>query len=209
MGAVYVPTKTADHDPSVVLFWVQLGEFTGGHVAGVTVYRDSYRSNSVITVVGTPYSAYSLDGWKLNDTVIPNAEGLGVFSFNLKTNTVVTPLFTPVKTEIVKARQRYPWNNLVDIDYSVAESDAKDYRLVFFAEFVDDGGTPRKIQLMSFVDNAGKDVSGKYVPERLGARAALRRTGSHRVTWDSAKDGVRLKGKTVRFSLIACEGDER
>jgi hypothetical protein len=112
-------------------------------------------------------------------------------------------------TQIIRVRQRYPWNNLVDIDYTVAEKDAIDYRLVFIATYTDDNGEEKTLQLKSFVKNSGKNEQGKFEEQRLGQKRDLRVDGSHRVTWDSAKDGVRLKNKTIHFRLLACEGDER
>ena len=113
-----------------------------------------------------------------------------------------------METKIIRVRQRYPWNNLVDIDYSVAEKDAVDYRLVFVASF-ETNGTPVRMQLKSFIDNAGKNAQGMYTPQRLGEKRDLRKAGEHRATWDSAADGVRLKDGTFTIQLMACEGDER
>jgi hypothetical protein len=45
--------------------------------------------------------------------------------------------------------------------------------------------------------------------QRLGDRWDLHRAGDHRVTWDSAADGVELKGKKVHYRALACEGNER
>ena len=129
-----------------------------------------------------------------------------MFTFRvIKDDTVITPLFQPVITGITAARQRYPWNNLVDIDYMITEEDAVDYRLVFVATFEEDG-TNRTVQLKSFVSN----TDGR-TPISLGTKdnEYLRQSGEHRVTWDSAADGVELKNKNVRLRLMACEGTER
>ena len=194
--------------PQVTLFWVELGNFTGGRVSGVTIYRDSYQSNAVVTVHAYPDSAHYLDGWIINNVKQPDSEQKYIYSFPVTTNITITPIFTPVETKIIRVRQRYPWNNLVDIDYSVAEKDAVDYRLVFVASF-ETNGTPVRMQLKSFIDNAGKNAQGMYTPQRLGEKRDLRKAGEHRATWDSAADGVRLKGGTFTIQLMACEGDER
>ena len=110
----------------------------------------------------------------------------------------------PVETRIIRARQRYPWNNLVDIDYTVSEKDAIDYRLVFTVTYEDENGATRTVQLKSFVKNADGET-----PQRLGQKPDLRKAGEHRVTWDSAADNIRIKGKNVQLRLMACEGDER
>jgi hypothetical protein len=119
------------------------------------------------------------------------------------TDIVITPIFQPVETTIINARQRYPWNNLVDIDYTVAETNAVRYRLVFTATYEENGVT-NTIQLKTFRLNA--DVRET---QRLGNRLDLHRSGEHRVTWDSAADGVDLKGKEVFYHAMACEGEER
>ena len=210
IGAVAVKVKTVDAEvEDVVLFTVQLGDFTGGRVSGVTVYKDSYRSNSVVTVHGFPDSAHYLDGWIINDVLQPDSAQQYIFSFTVTTNIIIKPVFTPVETKIIRVRQRYPWNNLVDIDYSVSEKDAVDYRLVFIATFTDENGEVQTLQLKSFVKNAGRNSEGQFEEQRLGWKQDLRKAGEHRVTWDSAKDGVRLKNTPISFKLMACEGDER
>lgn len=209
IGASAVTQKSVDDTkPEVTLFLVKLGDFTGGRVSGVTVYGDSYRSNTVVTVHGYPDSAHYLDGWIINGVKQPDSEQKYIYSFAVTTNITITPIFTPVETRIIRVRQRYPWNNLVDIDYSVAEKDAIDYRLVFVASFVTNG-VPVRMQLKSFIDNAGKNAQGMYTPQRLGEKRDLRKAGEHRATWDSAADGVRLKDGEFSIQLMACEGDER
>ena len=206
IGAVTVEPPTNPETPQGPgTFWVQLGDFTGGKVSGVTIYKDSYISNSAVTVHAVADSAYYLGGWEINSNKVENSSHKYIFTFRVVTNTVITPLFLPVKTEITGAKQRYPWNNLVDIDYMITEEDAVDYRLVFLAKF-NEGGTERTVQLKSFVDN----TDGR-TPKTIGAEGNghLRKSGRHRVTWDSAADGVELKGKEVRFRLMACEGTER
>jgi hypothetical protein len=185
------------------VFEVRLGSFTGGKVSGVTVYGDSYVSNSVVTVHAVANSAHYLNGWIINGERVPDSEQKYIFSFSVVTNILITPIFNPVITQIYRARQRYPWNNLVDIDYSVAETNAVKYRLVFLATY-EDNGTNCTIQLKHYRKNA--DVS---VVQRLGEREDLHRAGDHRVTWDSAADGVDLKGKRVHYRILACEGEER
>ena len=206
-GGVSVIEKEEERE-DITLFVVKLGEFTGGRVSGVTVYNDSYRSNSVVTVHGIPDSAHYLDGWIINGEKVHDSEQQYIFSFTVNCDITITPIFTPVETKIIRVRQRYPWNNLVDIDYSVSEKDAVDYRLVFIASYTEDGTNATK-QLKSFVKNSGKNEQGKFEEQRLGWKADLRKAGEHRVTWDSAKDGVRLKGAPISLQLMACEGDER
>ncbi|MBO5648009.1 MAG: hypothetical protein J6S30_04545 [Kiritimatiellae bacterium] len=204
MGAATVePLKNPQAPSKPGVFLVKLGTFTGGQVSGVTIYGDSYISNSLVTVHAQPESAHYLNGWDINGTIEPESAQKLVFSFLVTTNITLTPIFQPVITQIYRARQRYPWNNLVDIDYSVAETNAVKYRLVFLATYEEDGVT-NTIQLKTFRKNA--DVSQI---QRLGDRHDLHRAGDHRVTWDSAADGVELKGKKVYYRALACEGEER
>ena len=206
-GGVSVIEKEEERE-DITLFVVKLGEFTGGRVSGVTVYNDSYRSNSVVTVHGIPDSAHYLDGWIINGEKVHDSEQQYIFSFTVNCDITIIPIFTPVETKIIRVRQRYPWNNLVDIDYSVSEKDAVDYRLVFIASY-EEGGTNVTKQLKSFVKNSGKNEQGKFEEQRLGWKPDLRKAGEHRVTWNSAKDGVRLKDTPISLRLMACEGDER
>ena len=209
IGASGVPViEKEEAREDITLFIVKLGDFTGGRVSGVTIYNDSYRSNSVVTVHGIPDSAHYLDGWIINGEKVRDSEQQYIFSFTVNCDITITPIFTPVETKIIRVRQRYPWNNLVDIDYSVSEKDAVDYRLVFIASYTENGTNVTK-QLKSFVKNSGKNEQGRFEEQRLGWKQDLRKAGEHRVTWDSAKDGVRLKGAPVALQLMACEGDER
>ena len=209
IGASRVPVIEKEEErEDITLFVVKLGEFTGGRVSGVTIYNDSYRSNSVVTVHGIPDSAHYLDGWIINGEKVHDSEQQYIFSFTVNCDITITPIFTPVETKIIRVRQRYPWNNLVDIDYSVSEKDAVDYRLVFIASYTENGTNVTK-QLKSFVKNSGKNEQGRFEEQRLGWKQDLRKAGEHRVTWDSAKDGVRLRGAPIALQLMACEGDER
>ena len=204
IGAITVEPKIDEETPPPPgVFEVRLGSFTGGQVSGVTIYGDSYISNSLVTVHASANSAYYLNGWMINNEVVPDTAQQYIFSFSVWTNITLVPLFQPVITQIYRARQRYPWNNLVDIDYSVAETNAVKYRLVFLATYEENGIT-NTIQLRTFRRN--DDVSQT---QRLGDRWDLHRAGDHRITWDSAADGVELKGKKVHYRALACEGNER
>jgi hypothetical protein len=205
LGAASVaPIKNQVKPPDPGMCLVKLGSFTGGKVSGVTVYGDSYISNSIVTVHAVANSGYYLNGWKINDKVMPDTAQQYIYSFPVSYEiTTITPIFQPVQTQIHRVRQRYPWNNLVDIDYSVAETNAVRYRLVFLATYEENGVT-NTIQLKTFRKNV--EV---HETQRLGAREDLHRSGEHRVTWDSAADGVELKGKKVYFKALACEGEER
>ena len=202
-AATVIPLKNPEKPLEPGVFLVKLGQFTGGKVSGVTKYGDSYLSNSVVTVHAVAESAHYLNGWMINDKVMEDTAQQYIYSFTVNTNITLTPIFLPVVTQIYRARQRYPWNNLVDIDYSVAETNAVRYRLVFLATYEENGVT-NTIQLKTFRKNANVNQT-----QRLGDREDLHRAGDHRVTWDSAADGVELKGKKVFYRALACEGEER
>ena len=203
-AATVVPIKNQVKPPEPGMCLVKLGSFTGGKVSGVTVYGDSYISNSIVTVHAVANSAHYLNGWMINGEVMPDTAQQYIYSFPVSYQiTTITPIFLPVQTQIYRVRQRYPWNNLVDIDYSVAETNAVRYRLVFLATYEENGVT-NTIQLKTFRKNANVDET-----QRLGDREDLHRSGDHRVTWDSAADGIELKGKKMYFRALACEGEER
>ncbi len=190
-----------------------------GHGDGVSIFGETCYSGTVFTVYAHPQSAHYFVGWYTNaftgvyDEIGPErtateyadlSRGRTVWSFTVSGNTVVTPDFTMAQPMILKARQRYPWNGLIDIDYFV-DADAVKYRLLFFASFTDDRTGEKKIvQLKSFVDN--KNIS-KVI--RLNTDDTYRSPGWHRVTWDANKDGVANYSRNVTYRVITVPGGER
>lgn len=132
--------------------------------------------------------------------------------------------FEKVEFKLLRAKQRYPWNNLVDIDYFIGGGDVENAgavygRLAFFVEYTGDDGRRVKKQLRTFRDNAKIRYNGPSAdaaqawpegddPILLEARADLRTPGYHRVTWDANADGVAIfEKKGVTFTLVACEAN--
>ena len=87
-----------------------------------------------------------------------------------------------------KVQQRYPWNGLVDIDYSVAYADGEtpldpvDDKLVF--TFVDESVTPFVSNVVKYAEDTVPTVSGSY-----------------RATWDANLEGVTWRSDKVRMLL--------
>lgn len=83
----------------------------------------------------------------------------------------------------VTARQRWPWNGLVDIDYTITGSDTEDTAI---AVKVTDGDTGKVYTPTNFLE----------VPPTVAGR--------HRITWSTEADGLNLiaSNVTVTVSLL-------
>lgn len=96
--------------------------------------------------------------------------------------------------ELLAVRQRYPWNNLVDIDYAV-EGDIAGWTLAFaFTNEVTHAVTTPT----TFHDPADTTVS---------ATPALA-AGTHRITWDANADGFAFFATNTTWTLTAIQGGE-
>ncbi len=96
--------------------------------------------------------------------------------------------------ELLAVRQRYPWNNLVDIDYAV-EGDVAGWTLAFaFTNEV----TRAVTTPATFRDPADTTVA---------ATPALA-AGTHRITWDANADGFALFATNTTWTLTAIQGGE-
>ncbi|MBR1588922.1 MAG: hypothetical protein IJ658_11430, partial [Kiritimatiellae bacterium] len=187
-----------------------LGAFpaAGGAVAGVTPTGDLHPIDTEVAVAAIPASGYYLAGWKTARSAealdsapfAPNSAGRARYAFVLAEDTWIVPVFRELETTILRGVQRYPWNNLVDIDYYIKE-DATNARLVFTMK---DGTSGLTVTLRSFRDNA--DVSR---PVSIGETPALRAPGWHRITWDANADGVAVFSRNVIYTLQVCQGMER
>ena len=85
-------------------------------------------------------------------------------------------LATPSIT-VDRVQQRYPWNGCVDIDYTIdgMDGDPADYRVDVVVSWQGDGGQ-MSCNAQNFLNRSGCDLPTA--------------DGSHRVTWDSAANGV-------------------
>ena len=90
-----------------------------------------------------------------------------------------------------RVQQRYPWNGLVDIDYTVSgvTGDWVDY-VVRFSVTGTTNGVPFAVAPKHFLTAAADDLPSS--------------NGTFRVTWDSAADGAELLvgAATVTASLV-------
>ena len=86
----------------------------------------------------------------------------------------------------VTARQRYPWNGMVDIDYTITGSDTEDTAI---AVKVTDTDTGKVYTPTNFLE----------VPPTVAGR--------HRITWSTEADGLNLiaSNVTVTVSLLKCD----
>ncbi|MGN0853121.1 MAG: glycine-rich domain-containing protein [Kiritimatiellia bacterium] len=187
-----------------------LGEgLENGTVVGASTAGVSYPENTSVTVEAKPASGWYVAGWKValsadalaTAEIAENSAGRDSYTLVLTENTWILPVFAQLTgARIVRAVQRYPWNNLVDIDYNLAQ-DATNARLVFFAE---DKEANWKVQLKTFRDNA--DVTKTIA---IGQSDSLRQQGLHRVTWDANADGVARFSRNVVYTLYLYQGQER
>lgn len=88
-----------------------------------------------------------------------------------------------VSVSDVMARQRYPWNGMVDIDYTITGSDTEDTAIAVKVTDTDTG-------------NVYTPTSFLEVPPTVAGR--------HRITWDTKTDGLNLivSNVTVTVSLL-------
>ena len=117
--------------------------------------------------------------WKAPDRIGPvtfvHAEGDAVESATFE-------VWGPIALKDVKARQRYPWNNLIDIDYTVeGVANPASYYIRILAKDLDSGKT--------------YDVG---VPDAPAG------DGCHRVTWNPEQAGLSFTSSNVVFSVSLC-----
>ena len=98
-------------------------------------------------------------------------------------------LFAAVSVTDVKAVQRYPWNGMVDIDYTVVCDDANADVYVFPEGTDNDTGA--LLQL--------KTLTGE------GANGAVK-AGTHRMTWNAAKDMPNFHSSSFSVKMTAISG---
>lgn len=86
----------------------------------------------------------------------------------------------------VTARQRYPWNGMVDIDYTITGSDTEDTAI---AVKVTDTDTGKVYTPTNFLE----------VPPIVAGR--------HRITWSTEADGLNLIASNVTVTVSLLKGD--
>ena len=91
-----------------------------------------------------------------------------------------------VEVTNVVARQRYPWNGMVDIDYTITGSDTDDTAI---AVKVTDTDTGKVYTPTNFLE----------VPPTVAGR--------HRITWSTEADGLNLIASNVMVTVSLLKGD--
>ena len=94
--------------------------------------------------------------------------------------------FATPSITIDRVQQRYPWNGLVDIDYTISGLGASDDPADYYAAFKVTAAGNTYV-LSNFLEFAFCDLPVT--------------NGSHRVTWDTAADGVNFRAKDAKFDL--------
>lgn len=94
-----------------------------------------------------------------------------------------------VAVKDVSCRQRYPWNGLVDIDYTVESSDAAADVYVFPEGVDNDSGALLQMRTLS-----GEGANGPVKP------------GTRRMTWDAAKDQPNFNTTSFSVKMTAVSG---
>lgn len=89
----------------------------------------------------------------------------------------------------VSCRQRYPWNGMVDIDYTVESDDAATGVYVFPEGVDNDSGMLLQMRTLS-----GEGVNGPVKP------------GTRRMTWDAAKDQPNFNTTSFSVKMTAISG---
>ena len=112
----------------------------------------------------------------------------GAFTASYVVTNVASDGHTALTVLNVVACQRWPWNGLVDIDYTIAGESVEETVL---AVRVTDGDTGRT-----------------YVPANfLGGVTPPTVAGRHRITWDTAADGLALisSNLTMKVSIVTAD----
>ena len=99
------------------------------------------------------------------------------------------PAMAAVSVTDVRAVQRYPWNGLVDIDYTVVCDDANADVYVFPEGTDNDTGAILQL----------KTLAGE------GANGAVK-AGTHRMTWNAAKDMPNFHSSSFSVKMTAISG---
>ena len=98
-----------------------------------------------------------------------------------------TPLVSQcVTVDVTKFQQRYPWNGLVDIDYTITRADGE-------SEL-----DPAKHSVEITVVNCGVTPAVTNVAHVFRQGALPVSDGAHRVTWDANAEGINFNSQNVK-----------
>ena len=110
----------------------------------------------------------------------------GLFAAVAAVVLAATPLVgRSVTIDVMKFQQRYPWNGLVDIDYTITRSDGESAL------------DPAKHSVRISVVNCENAVTNIAHVFRQGVLPVS--DGAHRVTWDANAEGVNFKSQNVKI----------
>ncbi|MGN0848037.1 MAG: hypothetical protein ACI4RA_11745, partial [Kiritimatiellia bacterium] len=185
-----------------VKFKLYLGDIsvTGVNVTGATPEGTEYTEGSLVTVTAAVPEKYHVSGWKMAATkeglasaeMIVASLGRTQYSFLMPSEDqwIVPVVEQTVYPLLLRGVQRYPWKNLVDIDYNLGgDYSGNGYWLRFYVTI--DGGEAK--ELTKFLDPKTLktvDLNGQFCGK-----------GWHRVTWDANADGVAQFSQNVKYSL--------
>ena len=91
-----------------------------------------------------------------------------------------------VTIDVTKVQQRYPWNGLVDIDYTIARAEG------------DPELDPTKNSVEIAVVNCDRTPAVTNVAHVFRQGALPISNGTHRVTWDANAEGINFKSQNVK-----------
>ena len=100
----------------------------------------------------------------------------------------VMPAFA-VAVTVDKVQQRYPWNGLVDVDYTIAYEDGEPAL------------DPLLERLAVTVVDEANNPSETIVANNLAPAPLATTPGQHRLTWDANADGVDFKSDAVTVKI--------
>ena len=92
-----------------------------------------------------------------------------------------------VTVDVTKVQQRYPWNGLVDIDYTITHAEGE--------EALD----PLKYSVEITVVNCDETPAVTNVAHVFRQGTLPVSDGTHRVTWDANAEGINFKSQSVKM----------
>ena len=111
----------------------------------------------------------------------------GLFAAAAAVVLAATPLVgRSVTIDVTKMQQRYPWNGLVDIDYTITRGEGE-------SEL-----EPLKHSVKISVVNCAVEPAVTNVAHAFRQGALPVSDGAHRVTWDANAEGVNFKSQDVK-----------
>lgn len=94
-----------------------------------------------------------------------------------------------VSVSVDKVQQRYPWNGMVDVDYTIAYEDGEPAL------------DPLLERLAVTVVDTANNPSVEIVANNLAPAPLATTAGQHRLTWDANADGVDFKSDAVTVKI--------